>query len=272
MDSFLETVCGSLQLERFFPGSSRLLLDVYTYALAVFPDYFPNMEEMKRITFNLHQMIPVDTETRDYSEEDVRFIFAVKNEEKNAYRWGCCITSQTCAYVTANSELDLKAELDAQEADGLPLVALALYEKYTCLLFTQLLAENSRKKGKNLQNLKNRMLEFRSYGTVTPANLSRWYNVKQIYKAILEENGVAEAVEDISTKLSLVTEHQQELARSRNENIINIITIFGIVSIVASVLSIVQILSDGDPIFWLSTILTSVAMTIALWLTMHFRR
>lgn len=272
MDSYLETVCGSLQFERFFPGNSRFLLEAYTYTLAVYPEYFPEMEEMKRITFNLHQMIPVETETRDYSEEDVRFVFAVKNGPRNAYRWGCCITSQTCAYVTANPELDLESELNAQEEDGLPLVVLALYEKYTCLLFTQLLAESSCEKRKSLQALKNRMLEFRSYGTVTPANLSRWHNVKQIYATVLDQNGVAEAVEDISTKLTIVAEHQQELVRSRNENMINIITVFGIVSIVASVLSIVQILSDGNPVFWLSTILTSVTMTIALWLAMHFRK
>ena len=72
------------------------------------------MEEMKKLTFNLHQMIPAETVTEEYSEEDVRFVYAVKNEEKGAYRWGCCITTQTCSYVTANEQLDLRTDLNDQ--------------------------------------------------------------------------------------------------------------------------------------------------------------
>jgi hypothetical protein len=271
LDEWLERFCKELQLHRFFEGTARLLLEAYTYALAVVPDIFQRLEDIQKITLNLHQMIPVDTETESYSEEDVHFIYAVKNLERNGYRWGCCVTSQTCGYVSVNSELDLKAELDAQQNDGLPVVVLALYEKYSCLRFTQNLAEHVQRDSRYLQNLKNQMLEFRTYGTVSPANLSRWHNVKQIYAAVLELNDVYSAVEDINTKLNIVTEHQQEMVRNRNETIINIITIFGIVSIVASVLSIVQILSDGNPIFWGSTILTSLVMTLAVWITMHFR-
>lgn len=272
VDQWLETVCRKFGFERFFEGNARFLLEAYAYTLAVFPEYFPKMEDMQRITFNLHQMVPAETVTEDYSEEDVRFVYAVKNQERKAYRWGCCITSQTCSYVTANEQMDLTAELNDQENDGLPVMVLALYEKFTCLRFTQRMAEYDRKKGKSLWELKNSMLEFQAYGTVTPANLSRWHNVKQIYAAVLELNDVSNAVEDVAAKLSIVTEHQQEMVRDRNETIINIITVFGIVSIVASVLSIVQILSDGNPVFWVSTILTSVAMTLVLWATMHLRR
>lgn len=272
VDQWLETVCAGMGFSRFFEGNSRFLLEAYTYTLAVFPEYFSSMEKMKQITFNLHQMVPAETPTEEYSEEDVRFVYAVKNEEKRAYRWGCCITSQTCSYVTANQQMDLRAELNDQENDGLPVVVLALYEKYTCLRFTQRMAEYDYNKGKGLQELKNAMLEFQAYGTVSPANLSRWHNVKQIYAAVRELNDVSNAVGDVAAKMNIVTERQQEAIRSRNESIINIITIFGIVSIVASVLSIVQILSDGNPVFWLSTILTSLAMTLVLWAAMHLRR
>lgn len=271
MEQWLADICSALCLKRFFEGTARLLLEAYTYCVAVFPQVFKCLEDMQSLTFHLHQMIPLETETGDYSEEDVRFVYAVKNAQKQGYRWGCCITSQTCSYVTANAELDLLSELDAHASDGLPIVVLALYEKFTCLRFSQKLAENSKKKD-SLHTLKKQMLEFRSYGTVSPANLSRWHNVKQIYAAVLELNDVGAAVEDVSTKLAIVTEHQQELIRSRNETIINMVTIFGVVSIVASVLSIVQILSDGNPVFWVSTILTSLAMTVMLLVTMHLRR
>ncbi|MBS7176757.1 MAG: hypothetical protein KH056_11375, partial [Clostridiales bacterium] len=64
------------------------------------------------------------------------------------------------------------------------------------------------------------------------------------------------------SKLSLLIEHQQEIERARNETVINIITLFGIVSILASVLSIVQILSGGDALIWVSTILTTIILVL----------
>jgi hypothetical protein len=271
LDEWLERFCNELQLCRFFEGSARLLLEAYTYALAVVPDVFHCLDEIRRITFSLHQMIPLDTEIEDYSEEDVNFIFAVKNMEKNGYRWGCCVTSQTCGYVTTNYALDLETELDDQQNDGLPVVVLALYEKYTCIRFTQSLAQHEQKDGRYLQTLKEQMMEFQAYGTISPANLSRWHNVKQIYAAVLKLNDVYSAVEDISTKLNIVTEHQQEMVRNRNETVINIITLFGIVSIVDSVLTIVQFLLDGNPVFWGAMISASLVMTLVIWITMHLR-
>lgn len=106
------------------------------------------------------------------------------------------------------------------------------------------------------------MLEFQAYGTVTPANLSRWHNVKQIYAHLLEANDIATAVQDIQCKINILTEHQEMIEQKRSNTVINIITIFGIVSILASVLSIVQILSDGDAVIWTSTVLTTVMLVL----------
>ena len=106
-------------------------------------------------------------------------------------------------------------------------------------------------KGK-IKELKELMLNFQAFGTVTPANLSRWHNVKQIYTNLLEVNDIPAAIEDISTKLNILTAHQEAVEHARSETIINLITIFGIVSILASVLSIVQILADGDLLIWVS--------------------
>ena len=116
-------------------------------------------------------------------------------------------------------------------------------------------------KGK-IKELKDLMLNFQAFGTVTPANLSRWHNVKQIYANLLEVNDIPAAIEDISTKLNILTAHQEAVEHARSETIINLITIFGIVSILASVLSIVQILADGDLLIWVSTILTTVMLAL----------
>lgn len=214
---------------------------------------------MQKIAFNLHKMTPMDAPMEDAAEEDIRFVYAARNLDHNAYRWGCCVTSQTITYVVADEEMDFAAQRDAQAADGLPVVLLALYEKYTCLRFTQLITRLDKRQ---IRELKDLMLNFQAFGTVTPANLSRWHNVKQIYANLLEVNDIPTAIHDISAKVSILTAHQEKLEHARSETVINLITLFGIVSILASVLSIVQILADGSTLIWVSSILTTVALAI----------
>lgn len=272
MESWLADFCASLGLRKFFDGDSSFLLDAYAYIFALMPERFDTLEEMRKITFNLHKMMPPDAPIEDLSEEDIRYVYAVKHQTYNTYRWGCCVSSQTISYVVADEAMDFEAQRKAQADDGLPVVLLSLYEKYTCLRFTQLITHLDKRQLKRLKALKGLMLKFQAFGTVTPANLSRWHNVKQIYAYLLEVNDIPAAVQDISSKLTILTEHQQEIERARSETVINIITIFGIVSILASVLSIVQILSGGDMLIWVSTILTTVALILVTAIAVRFRR
>ncbi len=262
IESWLADFCAPLGLRKFFDGESSFLLDAYAYTFALMPHRFDTLEEMRQITFHLHKMMPPDAPIEDMSEEDIRYVYAVRHQDLNTYRWGCCVASQTISYVVADPEMHFEAEREAQARDGLPVVLLSLYEKYTCLRFTERITKLDKGQNKHLKALKTIMLKFQAFGTVTPANLSRWHNVKQIYAYLLEVNDIPAAIQDISSKLTMLTEHQQELERARSETVINIITIFGIVSILASVLSIVQILSGGDMLIWASTILTTVAMTL----------
>ena len=262
MEKWLSDFGKSLGLYKFFDGDSSFLLDAYCYTFALALKRFDTLEEMQKITFNLHKMMPPDAPIDDLSEEDIRYVYAVKHQVYNSYRWGCCVSSQTISYVTADEEMDFEAERKAQAEDGLPVVLLALYEKYTCLRFTELITHLDKRQLKRLNALKTLMLRFQAFGTVTPANLSRWHNVKQIYAYLLEVNDIPAAIQDISNKVNILAEHQQETERARSETVINIITIFGIVSILASVLSIVQILSNGDIWIWMSTILTTLAMLL----------
>lgn len=262
VESWLNNFCESLGLHKFFDGNSSFLLDAYAYTFALMPKRFDTLEEIRKITFNLHKMMPPDAPIEDLSEEDIRYAYAVKHQVYNTYRWGCCVSSQTISYVTADEKMDFEAQKKAQAEDGLPVVLLSLYEKYTSLRFTELITHLNKGQLKRLKALKNLMLAFQAFGTVTPANLSRWHNVKQIYAYLLEVNDIPTAIQDISNKINILAEHQQENERIRSETVINIITVFGIVSILASVLSIVQILSGGDILIWISTILTTLVMTV----------
>lgn len=271
-EKWLGDFCAALDLRKFFDGESSFLLDAYCYTFALMPERFNTLEEMQKITFNLHKMMPPDAPIEDLSEEDIRYVYAVKHQVYNSYRWGCCVSSQTISYVIADEEMDFETQRNAQAEDGLPVVILSLYEKYTCLRFTELITRLDKGQLKSLKALKSLMLRFQAFGTVTPANLSRWHNVKQIYAYLLEVNDISTAIQDISSKLNILAEHQQENERARSETVINIITIFGIVSILASVLSIVQILSGGDILIWVSTILTTVAMIVATIIAIRMQR
>lgn len=263
LESWLDGLLKPLGLEKFFDGPSSYLLDAYVYTFTLAPEWFDTLDEMRAITFNLHKMVEPDAPMEDAAEEDIRYVFAARNRDKKAYRWGCCVTSQTISYVVADPAMDLAAQRAVQAEDGLPVVLLALYEKYTCLRFTELMTGLKKSRMKELRKLKNLLLNFRAFGTVAPANLSRWHNVKQIFANLLAVNDVESAVADVSTKLDILAAHQQELEHARSETVINLITLFGIVSILASVLSIVQILSDGNALIWISTILTSGLLALA---------
>ena len=269
IDRWLDDFLKPLGLFKFFDGKSSFLLDAYAYIFAVTQSRFDTLSQMRKMTFNLHKMLPMDCPVEDDSEEDICYVYAVRNRDTGAYRWGCCVTSQTTAYVITDEIENFEAQRDTQAEDGLPVVLLSLYEKYTCLRFTELIAHM--KKGQ-IKELKNLMLNFQAFGTVTPANLSRWHNVKQIYAQLLRVNDISTAIEDISNKIHILTTHQEEIERAKSETVINIITLFGIVSILASVLSIVQILSGGDILIWGSTILTTVVLVLITLIAVRNRK
>ncbi len=268
LDDKLREVCALAGLECFFQAGSSLFLESYIYTLAVVPRRFHYLESVRRLTFNLHQMLPLGTEMDDDSEGDVYYVYSVKSQELDSYRWGCCVTSQTICYVVADETMNLEEELCSQAEDGLPVVLLALYEKYSCLRFAQLLVTVDKRKLRLLRRLNRQMLEFRAYGTVHPSHISRWYNVRQIYQYLIETNGIDAAIEDVNNKLGVLAEHQKEVEASTNEAVMGLITLFGIVSILASLLTIIQILQGGD--YWMITIVALLlivagAALVALW-------
>ena len=266
---WLEELCGRWGLRKFFDGPASMLLEAYTYLLALTEEPFATLEQLRQITFNLHQMQDIQTPVEDDSEEDIRYVYAVKNPTLGAYRWGCCIASQTISYAVADPALDFQPEMDTQAADGMPLVMLALYERYTCLRFTELIAQPRMQTMKAMQQLKQLMLRFQAFGTVAPANLSRWNNVKQIYAYLLEVFAVADAVEDISLKIDILAEQQQLIRNRRSERVVNLITVFGLVGIIASVQDIASSLIGADNLMWSVTALTTCVLAVCFGLAMH---
>ena len=93
--SWLEQLVGRWGMKKFFDGSGSILLEAYSYILALTDQYFPTLDDLRRVTFNLHRMQNIQTPSQDESEADIRYVYAVKNPDRDAYRWGCCVASQT---------------------------------------------------------------------------------------------------------------------------------------------------------------------------------
>jgi len=169
-------------------------------------------------------------------------------------------------------EMNFEAEMAEQLESNITVILLALYQKYTCLRFRELLAITDKKKINRLRILKRQMLEFKAYGTITPANLSRWHNVKQIYKHIIETNEINQAVENIGNTLDILAEHQKELENDKSSKIMGLITLFGVVSIPASVLSIIDYLSGGNLVSVYAAIVTILAMAVIIMIMLIHNR
>ena len=272
IEEWIDHFAAKAGLSKFFSSRSNPFLDVFTETLAVVPQRFQDLETMRQATLNLHLMIPFSNPITDNSEEDVRFVYAKIDEISRTYRWATCITSQTESYLVADPEMNLNRQMEIRGRAGLPVVMLALYEKYTCLHYTEVIATTDVRHLKRIRKLKIELLEFQAYGTLAPANISRWHNIKLIYKSLLELNDIPDAIADVAHKISILSEHQRELESQRSELLTKLITAFGVISILASVLTIIQILLGGSVAVWAALILTVVFLSLTFLLAIFRRR
>ncbi len=120
------------------------------------------------------------------------------------YGWGCSITSQEISYVYAYA-YEKETLLERSEEDLL-LAMLVMYQKYTCMDLNEKIHERCLAKKdksmliKSIHGLKREALEFISYGTLAPSQISRWNNVCEAYRFLIEMNGLNEALDEIKEK------------------------------------------------------------------------
>ena len=263
LEGALQEMLEGIGMLPFFQAKETIFLEAYAFNVAVVEKRFREIETMRQAAFNLHHFQDLTEPLEDSSEEDVHYVYAVLDSSLASYRWACCVTSQTISYVFGGSDETIEEEMELSAADGIPLVMLALQQKYTCLRFTELLSRVERHRRKKLRELRKMMLAFRAYATVDPANISRWHNIRRIYEWLYEDLGVKSAVEDIGNKLGMLADYQQDIDTSQYNTITWLITLFGIVSILASVLTIIQFLNAGSRIYWIVTLLLTTCIIIA---------
>lgn len=260
LDQTLIRWLADMGLEPFFPVKESLFLEAYVYTLAVVKERFRELVTMQQGSLNLHLFVTLTDPAEDLSQEDVHFVYAAKSQANGSYRWGACVSSQRICYLIGGSQETIEHEMELHARGELLLVILALEQKYTSLRFTELLSRTDRSDTRALNTLKKQMLTFRAYATVDSSNVSRWFNVKRVYEYLSEDLGVKSAVEDISHKLGMLADYQQDLENRRFNTINWLITLFGIVSILASVLSIIDFLNSGRGLYWIVTIVLSLGI------------
>lgn len=241
-----------------------ILKEAYRLNAAYAPKRFGNTEILKKITYNQHRIIELSREFEDGSEQDVAYVTGAKDVISEDYGWGCCVTSQEISLVYAQGKLPLAERAE----DDLLLTVLAVYQKYSCLLLNEEIHERHmperNKSGfqKSIRELKWEAMEFIAYGTLVPSQTSRWNNVCEMYRLLIQMNGVEESINEIKEKIDLLNEEQERLDSRSESSIGMIIAVFGLISIIGAVLQTVDYLATGRAEMIVSFILSCAGIAL----------
>ena len=265
-----------------------LLNESYIFNFALTTKRFENLDTLKILSMNVHKQIEMESEFEDASEADINYTSGARDVKNKTYRWGSCISSLDISFVYACKDIpkDEEALISCVKditACDLFLTILAMIQKYTCMrlneaihesLYVSMRGEHKKATSRSvIQNLKRQALEFRAFGTLAPSQISRWNNVCETYRYLLEAQGVDEALEEIEQKIELINSDQQQKVEKRQKIISAIIAIFGLSSIIASVMQVVEYIATGSSNMLISFAISSVIILLVLiyWLTSYFK-
>lgn len=265
-----------------------LLNESYVFNFALTTKRFHDLETLRLLSENVHKQIGLERDFEDESETDKQYTFGARDVNKETYRWGCCISSLDISFVYACSIPEEREErmalVESVTECDLFLTILTMIQKYTCmklnediheLLYAPITGTSKKHVRKStIQKLKQQALEFRAFGTLAPSQISRWHNVCETYRCLLEAQGVDEALQEIEQKIDLIDSNQEQRIAEKQNMISAVIAIFGLISIVASILTIVDLVSTGSMEMVISFI-ASVSVIVAFglyWFLSFLRR
>lgn len=287
----LSEILDPSNLEIIVKNKSILLNESYVLNLALVPERFEDLETIEQLTLNVHKQIDLSEDFTDHSERDIRYAYGARDVDLKTYRWGCCVSTLGISYVYQNKLLsdseqqrspeEIHSEMLRTSASDLLLTILVLIQKYTCMQLNENIHEEIYKKrfeksliSRNvIQKLKHRVLEFRAFGTLAPSQVSRWNNVCDIYRELLEVLGINEALREIEEKIDLLNAEQEQRSADSTNSLSLLIAIFGLISIVASVLTIVDLVTSASSAIVIALVLSVVAILIVglVWIIKLFQ-
>ncbi|MCX2455003.1 hypothetical protein [Lacticaseibacillus nasuensis] len=264
--------------------SDLITKDAYRMNVAYAPSRFTSPEELQQPTYNLHRMVDLNREFTDSSEHDLAYVTGAKDVDDEHYGWGCAITSQELSYVYAPNG----APLPTRANDDLLLLILVMYQKYESMsinekihsrymiinekihsrymsinekIHSRYMKANERSPA-SIRQLKQEALQLIAYETLAPSQISRWNNVCEIYRNLLNLTGVDETITEVKDKVTLLTDEQDRSDAARDNAISMVITVFGLVSIISAILQTVDYLDSRSPVMWISFIGSLVVVLV----------
>lgn len=276
-------VNGQNSIFKMYVGTPELAIkESYLFNVAIVNKRFKQLETLERVTFNAHKIIDLSLDFEDTSEKDIAYTYGARDVDNKTYRWGACISSQSISYVYAIERIeDITQNMIDTSKDDFLLTILVLHQKNTCMLLNEEIQDTISKTSKKyfftkkkIKELKKEAIEFKASDTLAPSQVSRWYNVCETYRHLLNVNGVYEALEEIEQKVDLINEEQKEKSTEIQNYVATVIAVFGLISIVASVLTIVDFVSKGTAEIFaaLRISCTVVALFVFSWLIILFKK
>jgi len=257
----IQKVLEGTNFSLFFPlNAERIFSDAYAVSVAVIPERIKDISDFKRIAYNLQRMQALEYD--GFSEDSIHAsLFTYPNQKNNSYQWCSCVGDCSISRVRCGDTLD--RQIDDFRVNSMALIILALYQKYSCLLFSERLRIDIRKGKRNFDSLENEMIDFKAFGKVDISSVSRVANIRKFYQQVLEINGVNEAVIEIDEKLKVIAEHEREKGESKINAIMIILSLFSVVSILADMIAVIQSVSSGGKLEY-STVLFTIGGIVSI--------
>lgn len=254
----INKMLAETRFELFFPlASDRVFSDAYAVSVAVIPERVEKLCEFKRIAYNLQRLQPL--EYNGFSEESIQSsLYAYPNQKNNSYQWCSCVGDCSISRVRCNDTIE--RQIDDFRMNSMALIVLALYQKYSCLLFSERLRKDIKRGRRNFDSLESAMINFKAFGKIDASSVSRIANIRNFYKQVMEVNGVNEAVVQIDEKLRVIAEHEKEKGESKINAIMIILSLFSVVSILADIIAVIQNISTGGIMEYLTILFTIIGI------------
>lgn len=267
-----------------------IIKEYYRMNIARVPRPFATRESYFKMAYNAHRLMDLNADFSDESESDVKYVSGAKDVNTYLYGWGCAVTSQELSFVYRLDSYDrdkktgeilskktpekLVAGLLNRAHDDLMLLMLVMYQKYKGTEINDAIHERyfqvvpmhekhkkrekheeqgnrpALEKQESIADLKSKALSLIAYDTLKPSQISRWNNVCEIYADLLDLCGVDDVINEVKTKIDLLTEAQDRIDAKRDNSLSMVITVFGLVSIVSAILEVVSFLVGGGIWMW----------------------
>ncbi len=233
----------------------------------------------KHYAYNLRRMKDIHSTNNEEIMQKMKFVYPLAS---NTLEW-CVNVSNQVISMAHDSSIDMEGLMQDELCNRVVLTVLALYKRYSCMVYTQKLygirEDNGRiHSQKEYDELHDDILDFMTFGTISAEGVSNWESDREYYNYLLEVFGFEREIAALDKKMGILLERMNEREESRKNQLGAIIATFGIVSILSDASDIMSVFFVDNNQIRIITILSVTSILITLYLLysligmMHRRR